>query len=62
MKNVLKISSLKVLSPTEQKNIIGTADNNPALCGCDCAGNVTGPIYCRKLIACLQVYTCNDAV
>jgi hypothetical protein len=61
MKNLVNIKGVSTLSRAEQQSIsggIGTPDLS--LCGCDCAGNVTGPLYCRFYIACPQVYTCEE--
>ncbi|MEE1944790.1 hypothetical protein VRU48_06715 [Pedobacter sp. KR3-3] len=63
-KNTSKIKNVQQLSRSEQKAILGGAGggNPPDLskCGCDCAGRVTGPVYCAQYMACLQVYTCDD--
>lgn len=61
---LLNIQGLEILSKANQKSILGGASGNYDLskCGCSCSGSVTGPFYCHKLIACPQVYTCNDAV
>jgi hypothetical protein len=58
MKNLLHIKGVSTLSREEQKSVAGGFDLS--LCGCDCAGNVTGPLYCFGQIYCLQVYTCNE--
>lgn len=57
--NLLNIKGIQVLSKENQKEITGKASGWGS-CGCDCAGNVTGPAYCHKIMACLQVYTCDD--
>lgn len=61
---LLNIEGAEVLSNETQKAIKGSGKGNPdlSLCGCDCAGSVTGPWYCSEYIACPQVYTCQDAV
>ncbi|MBO6183410.1 hypothetical protein NAL32_07930 [Chryseobacterium sp. Ch-15] len=58
--NILK--NAKKLKQADLKNIVGGVSGNPdlSLCGCDCAGSVTGPLYCGNYIGCLQVYTCKD--
>lgn len=56
----LKISNVEVLSRVNLKTIQGSAVVDLSLCGCDCAGAVTGPAYCSIYFACLQVYTCQD--
>jgi len=61
MKNLLKIKGVSALSRSEQQSVeggFGTPDLS--LCGCDCAGNVTGPKYCPFYIGCPQVYTCEE--
>jgi hypothetical protein len=59
--NMLK--NAKKLQKQDLKNIMGGVSGNPdlSLCGCDCAGAVTGPKYCGQYIACPQVYTCNQS-
>ena len=64
--NFLSITGATVLTKAQQKNVTGGISfggGNPDLskCGCDCAANVTGPFYCHQLIACPQVYTCDDS-
>ena len=51
---------MKILSKENQRNITGAASGSgdPSKCGCDCAGNVTGPFYCIYTIQCPQVYNC----
>ncbi|WGH75984.1 hypothetical protein P8625_02110 [Tenacibaculum tangerinum] len=56
--NFLNISGVTVLSKKQQQNLHGGAGVDLSLCGCDCAGRVTGPKYCALYIACPQVYTC----
>ncbi|MCD1116861.1 hypothetical protein [Chryseobacterium turcicum] len=59
--NILK--NAKKLKQADLKNIVGgVKGGNPdlSLCGCDCAGTVTGPEYCPQYFGCLQVYTCKD--
>lgn len=60
MTNILK--NAKKLKQADLKNIVGGVSGNPdlSLCGCDCAGAVTGPYYCVQYIGCPQVYTCKD--
>ena len=58
---LLKVKGIQVLSKKDQNSIIGgIGGSKPDLskCGCDCAGNVTGPKYCGLFIACPQIYTC----
>lgn len=67
LKNTLKIKNAQQLSRDEQRAILGGAGGGTtppdlSLCGCDCAGSVTGPSYCIKYIACPQVYTCDDDI
>lgn len=66
MKNkFLNIAGVEVLSKNQQKEIIGQAGGGNvdlSKCGCDCAGAVTGPVYCHMYIACPQVYTCKDVI
>ena len=64
-----KLSSIKgaqILSKDSQRKIVGQIGSckllDLSLCGCDCAGRVTGPFYCNGCIACLQVYTCGDDI
>jgi hypothetical protein len=59
-KNVLNIKGATVLSRNEQKSLNGGIGVDLTLCGCDCAGSVTGPSYCEFFFGCLQVYTCGD--
>ena len=63
MKKLISITGATVLSSKQQKNIEAGAGGlggnvDLSLCGCDCAGRVTGPFYCSFYIACPQVYTC----
>jgi hypothetical protein len=62
MKNLRNIKGVSALSRAEQQSVAGGIGGDPdlSLCGCDCAGRVTGPIYCNWYIACPQVYTCNE--
>ncbi|WP_422091750.1 hypothetical protein [Tenacibaculum ovolyticum] len=62
MKNsLLSITGATILTRQEQKNLTGGISSvDPSKCGCDCAGRVTGPFYCHKIIACPQVYTCDQ--
>lgn len=58
---ILNIEGVKPISKEAQKTILGGAGGggcNLSKCGCDCAGNVTGPICCVYYIACPQIYTC----
>lgn len=58
-KSILQIKGMEVLSKEHQRNIKGAASGgNTGKCGCDCAGNVTGPYYCQLYFACPQIYTC----
>ncbi len=60
-KNLLSITGATILTRQEQKNLTGGISfGDPSKCGCDCAGRVTGPFYCHQLIACPQVYTCDQ--
>ncbi|WP_299207732.1 hypothetical protein [uncultured Dokdonia sp.] len=63
MKKLKTISGASILNSKQQKDIVGGISGDPDLskCGCDCAGRVTGPYYCRFYIGCPQVYTCGDA-
>jgi len=61
--NLLNIKGIEILSKENQKEIKGRAGwgvSGWGNCGCDCAGRVTGPPSCYKLIACPQVYTCDE--
>ena len=66
MSKILNIKGAKEISKQAQSQINGgisiNLDPNVDLskCGCDCAGRVTGPLYCNWFIACPQVYTCDD--
>ncbi|THF53152.1 hypothetical protein E6C50_02815 [Flavobacterium supellecticarium] len=64
--NLLNIAGVQVLTKEHQKAITGEQLEiiNPdlSLCGCSCSGSVTGPVYCRKYIACPQVYTCLEVM
>lgn len=62
MKKLKAISGASVLNSKQQKDIVGGISGKPdlSLCGCDCAGAVTGPFYCPYYIGCPQVYTCDD--
>ncbi len=63
-KNILNIKGASKISKSEQSQINGGISwpISGGSCGCDCAGRVTGPFYCHQLIACPQVYTCNDEI
>lgn len=60
MKNLLKINGVSILSKKDLRTLTGGLLADSKSCGCDCAGRVTGPKYCIEIIACPQVYTCND--
>lgn len=61
-KKVSIISGAKTLTREEQKNVTGGLFSiGIKKCGCDCRGNVTGPLSCLRSIACPQVYTCDDS-
>ncbi|WP_430408643.1 hypothetical protein [Kordia sp.] len=65
-KSILNIKGATAISKQDQRQVNGGAGWNfggkdLSKCGCDCAGRVTGPFYCLSEIACLQVYTCDDA-
>lgn len=67
MKNkFLSITGVSALSKAQQKEVTGGAffveDRDIRKCGCDCAARVTGPKYCRELIACPAVYTCDQHI
>lgn len=63
MKNkFLNIAGAEVLSNEKLKQINGGAKVDLSLCGCDCAGSVTGPEYCSLYMACLAVYTCQEEI
>lgn len=59
---ILNVAGSQVLTKKAQQEIKGGIGGfgGPDLskCGCDCAGNVTGPKYCVFYMACPQVYTC----
>jgi hypothetical protein len=61
MQNFLKNATK--LKKADLKNITGGVSGTPdlSLCGCDCAGAVTGPKYCVQYMACPQVYTCDQS-
>ena len=60
-KQILNVAGSAILSKKAQKEITGGGGTpDLSLCGCDCAGGVTGPFYCFKYIACPQVYTCTE--
>ncbi|CAL2101090.1 conserved protein of unknown function [Tenacibaculum sp. 190130A14a] len=60
-KNLLNVKGATILAKQELKSINGGISfKDASKCGCDCAGRVTGPFYCHQLIACPQVYTCNE--
>lgn len=63
MKKLTLISGATILNSKQQKDIaggVGVIGGNVdlSLCGCDCAGRVTGPFYCGFYLACPLVYTC----
>ena len=58
--SILNITGVEVLSNESLKMIKGQGTPNLSLCGCDCAGSVTGPKYCANYIACPQIYTCDQ--
>ncbi|WP_408023329.1 hypothetical protein [Tenacibaculum sediminilitoris] len=58
--NFLNISGVSILSKKQQQNLTGGVSIDLSNCGCDCAGRVTGPLYCHKYFACTQQYTCNE--
>ncbi|WP_286925588.1 hypothetical protein [Flavobacterium sp. UBA4197] len=63
--NLLNIAGVQVLSKENQRTItgaVGVINPDLSLCGCSCSGSVTGPAYCRRYIACPQVYTCLDVM
>ena len=57
---ILNVVGSQVLSKKSQQEIKGGISGKPdlSLCGCDCAGNVTGPFYCSFYIGCTQQYDC----
>ena len=59
-KDFLNISGVSILSKEQQKSLNGGIIVDLSKCGCDCAGRVTGPIYCNQYFACTQEYTCNE--
>ena len=63
-KNILNIKGASAISKENQSQINGGAgwpgSGGFIGCGCDCAGRVTGPKYCKDIWACPQVYTCDD--
>ncbi|MEM6719577.1 MAG: hypothetical protein AAF611_09695 [Bacteroidota bacterium] len=62
MSKILNIKGATKISKAEQSQINGGFDivYDISKCGCDCAGRVTGPKYCIWIIACPQIYTCDD--
>jgi hypothetical protein len=63
-KNILNIKGVTAITKEEQSQISGGAgwpSAGGATCGCDCAGRVTGGIFCLLNFACPQVYTCDDS-
>ena len=61
MKKLVNIKGVSTLSRAEQQSVSGGISGPElSLCGCDCAGNVTGPFYCSFYIGCPQVYTCSE--
>ncbi len=65
-KSFLNVSGANLLSKAQQQEVNGGIDligyGDLSKCGCDCAGRVTGPLYCHKLMACPQVYTCEETM
>ncbi|CAL2079903.1 Bacteriocin [Tenacibaculum sp. 190524A05c] len=63
-KTILNVKGATTLSKAQQQEVNGGIDligyGDLSKCGCDCAGNVTGPLYCQKFMACPQVYTCEE--
>jgi len=58
---ILNVAGSAIISKKEQMQIKGGGGTpDLSVCGCDCAGGVTGPFYCFKYIACPQVYTCEE--
>jgi len=57
---ILNVVGSQILSKKAQQEITGGVSGKPdlSLCGCDCAGNVTGPFYCNFYFGCPQVYNC----
>lgn len=63
--NLLNIAGVQVLTKEHQRAITGEIkiiEPDLSLCGCSCSGSVTGPAYCRRYIACPQVYTCLEVM
>lgn len=62
-KSILNIKGIEVISKQAQSEISGGISWPFPItgCGCDCAGRVTGPKYCIEILACPQVYTCDDS-
>jgi hypothetical protein len=61
--NIKQVKGVEILSKNDQKTILGQLQQqscNLALCGCDCAGGITGPACCHFFIACLQGYFCYE--
>lgn len=63
-KSILNIEGVNAISKEAQRQINGGAGwpSKCTGCGCDCAGNVTGPLCCHITIACPQVYTCGSDI
>ncbi|WP_075344286.1 hypothetical protein [Tenacibaculum agarivorans] len=65
-KSFLNVPGATQLSKAQQQEVNGGIDligyGDLSKCGCDCAGRVTGPLYCQKLIGCPQVYTCEETI
>lgn len=61
---ILNVAGSEILSKKAQQNVKGGIGGSGkpdfSKCGCDCAGNVTGPSYCGFYFACPQVYTCQE--
>lgn len=62
--NFLNLKGISILSKQQQKLFIGGSFDlvESIICGCDCAGNVTGPTMCSSVINCPQVYTCDEVI
>lgn len=58
---ILNVLGSEILSKKAQQEINGGGGSGKpdlSLCGCDCAGNVTGPAYCNFYFSCTQQYDC----
>ncbi len=60
-KSILNIKGVSAISKEAQRQISGGIGLGSGSCGCDCAGRVTGGIFCQLNFACPQVYTCDDS-